>query len=71
MALTVDPTGLRISWASLPDRDYAVQYKVDLNSLAWTNIGSISSIGTVSNFEDTDSTRLSQPRGFYQVMLAR
>jgi hypothetical protein len=48
-----------------------VQYAADLGALAWTSIGSISSIGTVSSFEDSDSARLGRPRGFYQVILAR
>jgi hypothetical protein len=70
LGLGADSTGLMVSWASLPDRDYIVQYRADLGALAWTNIGSISSIGTVSSFEDTDSARVGQPRGFYRVAAA-
>jgi hypothetical protein len=44
-----------------------VLYKSNLDALTWTPIGTIRSIGTLTTFTDTDSARLSQPEGFYQV----
>ncbi len=71
VTLAADTTSLKMSWASLPGKDYVVQHTADLGALPWTNIGSVSSLGTVSSFEDTDPARLARSRGFYQVILER
>jgi hypothetical protein len=70
VAMTADPSEVQLSWASLPDRDYTVQYKLALSTPAWANIGATSSIGTLTRFADTNSTRLGQPQGFYRVTLS-
>ena len=59
-----------MSWVSLPDKAYAVQYSPTLLEGSWTTIATIQSIGTLTTFTDTDATRLSQSQGFYRVSLA-
>jgi hypothetical protein len=66
----VTPSGVQFSWSSLPFWNYAVLYKPNLDAPTWTNISTISSIGTLTTFTDTNSSRLSQPRGFYRVGLS-
>jgi hypothetical protein len=61
--------GLQFSWSSLPSRNYAVLYKATLPAATWTGISTNRSIGTLTTFSDTNSARLSQPAGFYRVML--
>ena len=58
----------RLSWASLPDRAYIVQYKLTLSARDWSNVATVHSIGTLSTFTDTDATRLNQPQGFYRIV---
>jgi len=71
VGIMVDSAGLTLSWASLPDKAYAVQYKATLSAPGWTTIGTLSSIGTVTTFTDSDRARLSQGQGFYQVTALR
>jgi hypothetical protein len=61
--------GLQFSWSSLPSRNYAVLYKATLPAATWTGISTNRSIGTLTTFSNTNSARLSQPAGFYRVML--
>jgi len=58
-----------MSWVSLPDKAYAVQYSPTLLEGSWTTIATIQSIGTLTTFTDTDPERLAQPKGFYRVFL--
>jgi len=58
-----------MSWVSLPDKVYQVQYSATLLENSWTTIATIQSIGCLSAFIDTDPARLGQPRGFYRVVL--
>ena len=69
---TANATGsssFSMSWSSLPELDYAVQYSSVLPANPWTTIGTVRSIGTLSTFIDTDASRRSQSRGFYRIML--
>lgn len=67
--IAATPSGVHISWASLPDRGHIVLYQSILGASSWTNIGTANSIGTWATFTDTNSPRLSQPQGFYRVIL--
>jgi hypothetical protein len=62
-------SGMTFSWSSLPDRNYAVLYKATLAAPAWTSIATNRSIGTLTYFTDANAARLTQPQGFYRVML--
>ena len=46
---------------------YTLQYSPDLSN--WTTIGSVTSNGNSADFTETDSTHLSQSKGFYRVVL--
>ena len=65
--VTNSPTGLLFRWSSLPSRNYAVLYKSSLAAPAWASIATNQSFGTVTTYIDTNTARLNQPRGFYQV----
>ncbi|MCX6873114.1 MAG: hypothetical protein NTW21_04810 [Verrucomicrobia bacterium] len=58
-----------MSWVSLPDKAYLVQYSPSLLTGSWTTIATIHGIGTLTTFTDTDPIRLIQPQGFYRVSL--
>ena len=58
-----------ISWVSLPELDYAVQFSPSLLPNTWTTIATVHSIGALTKFTDTDATRRSLSRGFYRVAL--
>ena len=61
---------MAMSWVSLPDKAYQVQFSTSLTTGTWTTIATVQSIGTLMTFTDTDSTRLGQQKGFYRVALA-
>jgi hypothetical protein len=69
MALRMTPAGMQLSWASLPNRNYAVLHKATLDAPAWTNIATSASTGEVTTFIDADVTRLGLPQGYYWVTL--
>ena len=69
MALRMTPAGMQLSWASLPNRNYAVLHKATLDAPAWTNIATSASTGEVTTFIDADLTRLGLPQGYYWVTL--
>ena len=60
-------SGMKFSWSSLPDRNYAVLYKATLAAPAWTSIATNRSLGTLTTFTDNSGARLSLPQGFYRV----
>jgi len=59
-----------MSWVSLPDMAYLVQYSTSLATGTWSTIATVQSIGTLTSFTDTNATRLSLPEGFYRVALS-
>jgi hypothetical protein len=69
VTLQVAPAALRFSWISLPSRNYSVLYKASLNAPAWTSIATNRSIGTLTTFTDTNTTRRAQSQGLYRVTL--
>ncbi|MEI8037834.1 MAG: DUF1566 domain-containing protein [Verrucomicrobiota bacterium] len=58
-----------ISWVSLPDSAYTIQFSPSLTTGSWTSIATFQSIGSLSTFIDTNPARLAQPKGFYRVLL--
>ena len=58
---------VQVSWAAAPGRTYTIYYSPTLNSVTWTNIGSIRCNGTFGGFADTNSTRVTQGVGFYKA----
>jgi phosphodiesterase/alkaline phosphatase D-like protein len=66
--VTNTPTGLLIGWSSVASRNYAVLYKSTLAAPAWTSIATNRSVGTPTRFTETNTTRLTQPQGFYRVI---
>lgn len=60
-------SGLQLSCASLPYRNYALLYKPTVTSSSWTSVRTNRSIGTLLYFTETNAARLSQPQGFYRV----
>ena len=61
---------MSMSWVSLPDKAYQVQFSTSLTTGTWTTIATVQSIGTLTTFTDTNAARLGLPKGFYRVALA-
>ena len=68
-ARTGDNTLITLDFKATPGTTYTLQYSSDLTAGSWTDIGSVTSNGTSASFTETDSTRLSQARGFYRVTI--
>jgi len=58
---------VQVSWAASPGRTYNIFYSPTLNSVAWTNVGTIRCNGTSGSFNDTNAARVAQPVGFYKA----
>ena len=56
---------IQLDFKATPGTTYSLQWSPDLGS--WTTVGSVTSDGTSATFTETDSTRLSGPKGFYRV----
>ena len=63
------PSGVWISWSSLPGRTYLLLRTPSLTTPAWTTVATASSIGTVTFISDTNATTVAQQQGFYRVQL--
>jgi len=64
----VSLTNVILSWNSVSNLSYRVQYKNSLNDLEWSNqIPDIYSVGTVTSA--TNSLLGNQPQRFYRVQL--
>ena len=58
-----------LEFKSTPGTTYTLQYSADLTTGSWIDVGSVTSDGTTATFNETDSTRLGQARGFYRVSI--
>jgi len=70
VAATATPSGLKLKWQSLPNRNYVVLYKPALDASTWSAIATNNSIGTLTSFMETNSMRLMQSEGFYRIILS-
>ena len=70
VAATATPSGLKLKWQSLPNRNYVVLYKPALDASPWSGIATNHSIGTLTSFMETNSMRLMQSEGFYRIILS-
>ena len=70
LAKAADSSELSISWVSLPELDYSVQYSPSLQSNTWTTIATFRSIGALSTYTDTDPIRMGLSCGFYRIKLS-
>jgi hypothetical protein len=60
--------GLTLTWTSVANKTYAIQY-VDTLGSAWTQIATQPSGGTTTSYQDTDATRMGRAKGFYRVVM--
>jgi hypothetical protein len=59
---------VNLSWASLPESTYQVQYALSLETPGWTTISTQTAIGTRTHFTDTDPLRINQAVSCYRVL---
>ena len=64
---TRTPNSVQVSWAAAPGRTYSVYYSTTLNSVTWSNLGSIRCNGTAGAFTDTNLVHATQGAGFYKA----
>lgn len=67
-----NPTGFSFSFTSIPSRSYHILYSTDLAAASWLEIAIIpggAEVATVA-YQDTDPTRLANPKGFYKVAVS-
>ncbi len=70
--LTRSETALGFSFTTIPSRTYQIYYSPTLSSGSWQFIDTIAggaSITTVA-YQDTNPTRLANPKGFYKVVVS-
>jgi bilirubin oxidase len=60
---------VKIPFVATVGTTYLLQYSTDPNAGTWTDIGSITSDGSAATFVETDTNRLTLPRGFYRVKM--
>ena len=66
--ITASPEQIVLSWNSLPNRDYAVEFTADLSSPVWIEVDDgVASEGTTTTFTDDDPARIGLPEGYYRV----
>ena len=62
------PDEVTLTWASLPGREYSVEYNADLSSDIWIELDDgVQSEGEETSFTDDDPTRTGLPVGWYRV----
>ena len=66
---TGDNSLITLQFKATPGTTYTLQYSADLTTGSWTDIASVTSDGTSATFNETDTTRLGQARGFYRVAI--
>ena len=67
LATTLAPNGdLTLRWSAAAGRTYRVQFKDDLNTTGWVELGEVTASGTEVS---TTIPRGGAPRGFYRVQL--
>lgn len=62
------PISLNLVFSSPVGTTYTLQYSPDMTIGSWTDIGSVTSIGSSANFTETNGNRLAQPKGFYRAI---
>ena len=66
---TSDNSVITLQFKATSGTTYALQYSADMTTGSWTDIGSVTSDGTAATFNETDTTRLGQAKGFYRVSI--
>lgn len=66
---TGDNSLITLQFKATVGTTYTLQYSADLTTGSWTDIASVTSDGTSATFNETDTTRLGQARGFYRVTI--
>jgi hypothetical protein len=71
-SLTKSPSGVGVSFKTIPARSYQVYYTQDLSPVSWQLIATIAGTSnTTVQFVDTDPVRLARPKGFYKVAVTQ
>ena len=66
-SITNNAGTITIRWSSVPTRTYRVEYKSDLSTATWTQVGgNVTATGTSSSLSDTIAADV---RRFYRVVL--
>ncbi len=60
-------SGVQIGCSTLPYHNYVLLHKETVSAPMWTSIATNRSTGTLTYFNETNATRLTQPQGFYRV----
>jgi len=63
-ALTMSPSGPRLSWPSAAGASYRIWYKDDLSDPAWTDYGVVSASGTNTVWTDSEN----RAQRFYLIL---
>ncbi|MEM7386963.1 MAG: LamG-like jellyroll fold domain-containing protein, partial [Verrucomicrobiota bacterium] len=66
IAISPSTEGTTITWQSVEDKSYEIEYSTTLNG-DWVNVGTQASMGTETNFTDTDAGRLASREGYYRI----
>ena len=67
-SLSVQGTGLQLSWFSLPALNYEVDYTTNLAAPDWTSLGSVTATTNVTTLMDTSVPNEDNAR-FYRLVL--
>jgi hypothetical protein len=73
---TIEYTGTtnKVSFLTIPNRSYAVEYSEDLTAGSWISVGSpyiTTTAGGLVVISDTDAIRAARPKGFYRVKVSQ
>ena len=62
------PTEVRLTWTSLPGREYSVEYNDDLSKEIWIELDDgVQSEGEETSFTDDEVERTGKPEGWYRI----
>jgi len=67
--ITPSPDGMFLRWNCVRDTNYTVQWSPQIGTGSWTDIATVTTMGTSAFFTDTNATRLAGPVGVYRVRL--
>jgi hypothetical protein len=71
LSLSLDASGVVLSWASLPDETYSIQYLSELGGTSWTTVASVASTGTVTTHAAAEPGSPVATAGYYRIQLLR
>ncbi|HUK84097.1 MAG TPA: sialate O-acetylesterase [Verrucomicrobiae bacterium] len=67
--VTQEPTGFRITWASVPGKSYDIEYKNEMMPGSWNSLTSNIPASASPTTDYLDTTAVGLPKRFYQIKL--